>query len=95
MSVITAEAVRALLLERFASSLAAKGLEPAQVPDDFDLLTEGVIDSLGILEMISAIEHRFGLAIDFEDLDAEELTILGPLCRYVEGKSRAATSGGA
>ena len=32
--------------------LDAKGLDPAQVPDGFDLLAEGVIDSFGILEMV-------------------------------------------
>jgi acyl carrier protein len=53
------------------------------VPEDFDLLTNGVVDSFGILEMITAIEEQFNLQLDMANLDAEQLTILGPLCRYV------------
>jgi acyl carrier protein len=87
MSSIGAEDVRGFLLSRLQDSLSAKGLEPADVPDDFDLLTEGVIDSFGILEMISALEEEYGLEIDYEELDPEELTIIGPLCRFIERKS--------
>jgi acyl carrier protein len=90
--------VRALVLGELVEPLAALDLEPAAVPDDFDLLHEGVIDSLGLLEMIAAVEDEFGIEIDFEQLAADELTVLGPFCRYVErvgrrtepGESRAA-----
>ena len=86
---VSAERIRAFVLGRLQTSLAATHLEPHNVPDDFDLLTEGVIDSLGIVELISAVEEQFGIEVDFEDLDAEELTIVGPLCRYIARRSGA------
>lgn len=82
----TASEVRSFLLDRFVEQLEAKDISAEEVPDDFDLLYEGIIDSLGILEMIAAVERRFLLEIDFEGLDAEELTVLGPFCRYIEAE---------
>lgn len=87
MSRVSAQAVRQVILASLDSRLAERNLHPEQVPDDFDMLTEGVIDSLGILELIANIEKHFDVKVDFEDLDPEYLTILGPLCRYVEQKA--------
>jgi len=83
MSEVTAEQVRAVVLEELSEPIAALGLEPDQLPDDFDLLTTGVIDSLGLIELIVAVNERFGLDIDFEELDPESLTVLGPFSHYV------------
>jgi acyl carrier protein len=85
---VTADDVRSAVLERVSPGLAAKGLRPEELPDDFDLLLEGVVDSFGLLELISHVEARFGLELDFADLDADDLTALGPFSRYVETKSR-------
>ena len=84
MKRVTAEAVRDLVLSQLSEPLAALGLKPKDVPDDFDLLTEGVMDSLGIVQMIAALDDHFGIEIDFEHLDPEQLTVIGPLSRYVE-----------
>ena len=87
MSRITAGGIRAFILDRLQGQLEAKGLSHSSVPDDFDLLTEGVIDSMGIVELIIALEQQFDIRLDFEELDPESLTIIGPLCRYIEEKS--------
>ena len=80
---VSADEIRSYILDRFRDQLDAKGLDPAQVPDDFDLLAEGVIDSFGILEIVMGMEERFGLTIDLENLNPEELTVIGPLSRFV------------
>lgn len=91
MNRVSAQEVRSLALERLKQPLRAKGLKPADVPDDFDLLTEGVIDSQGIIELILSLEERFGIEVDFEDLDPEQLMVVGPFCRYIAGKSNGAS----
>jgi acyl carrier protein len=58
-------------------------LSLTDIPDDFDLLLSGVIDSFGILEMISAIEDEFQIQLDLALLDAEDITKIGPLTRYI------------
>lgn len=84
MNQVTAEAVRSVLLSQLQSPLLARGLKPEDVPDNFDLLSEGVLDSMGVVEVITAIEAHFQIRLDFEDLDPENLTVVGPFCHYVE-----------
>ena len=88
MNPITAGEVRQFLLEKYADSIADLGLAPAEIHDDFDFLLAGVIDSFGILEMIGAIEDRFQVQLDMAALDAEEISILGPLSTYVAQAAR-------
>ena len=82
-----AQIVREVILDGVAEPLAAKGLTPTDVPFEFDLLLEGVIDSFGVVEMIVMLEQRFAFEFDFDELDADDLTKVGPLSEYVERKS--------
>jgi acyl carrier protein len=84
----TADEVREFILARLESHLAARGLEPAELDDSFDLLIEGVIDSFGIVELVMQLEERFGFEVDFSGLDADDLTRIGPLSRHVEAQGR-------
>jgi acyl carrier protein len=86
MNPVTAQDVRSVLLAQLVGPLSARGLRPEQVPDHFDLLTEGILDSMGIVEVIGAIEQHFQIQIDFEDLDPENLTIVGPFCEYIQAR---------
>jgi len=86
---ITAAEVRAFLVERYASALSSAGVSLDSLPDDYDLLLRGMIDSIGILEMIGAVEAEFEIELDPEHLDAELLTKIGPFCRHVEGSPHA------
>ena len=83
MKEITEANIRQFLLDKYRMPIGAIGLAPDNLADDFDFLLNGVIDSFGILEMISAIEKEFQIELDLADLDAEQITILGPLSRYI------------
>lgn len=83
--------VRAFILERVSDQLDAIGMRVDEVPDDFDLLFQGAIDSLGLLQLIAEIEERFDMELDFEHLDLADLAVIGPFSRYIAG---LATSGG-
>jgi acyl carrier protein len=80
------ESVKSLILARLGPSLVEMGLAAAALTDDFDLLTSGVIDSLGIVELLAALEQQLGMVIDLSELDPENLTILGPLSHYIENQ---------
>jgi acyl carrier protein len=86
MSSASGEYVKSVILAHLAQSITELGLEPAELSDDFDLLTSGVIDSLGVVELIGAIEQQLGLVLDLSELDPENLTTLGPLSRYIEAQ---------
>ena len=79
----TAE-IRVFVLEQVRARLQAAGLEPSDVRDDTDLLAEGVLDSLEVLELMAIVADRYGIEGDWEDYDPEEILVIGPFCRYVE-----------
>jgi acyl carrier protein len=83
---ISAGEIRSLILARLNDRLKQRGVEPKDVSDDVDLLAEGIIDSMGILELIMAIEEHFGIKVDFEGLQPEQLTVIGSFSRYIEQK---------
>jgi acyl carrier protein len=83
MNKVTADDVRHFLTGKYAEAIQGIGLDPAMVGDDFDFLLSGVVDSFGILEMVSSIEKQFGIELDLTSLDAEKMTVLGPLSAYV------------
>ena len=82
MSVTEAE-VRSFLLERLEPELREAGIEPAALSDETDLFEAGVIDSLGIVGLVSVVSDRYGIEDDWEDFDPEDLLVIGPFCRYV------------
>ena len=93
MKDVTPNDIRQFLLVKYSGTMEALGLTPAELPDGFDLLLNGVIDSFGILEMISAIEEEFQIQLDLAALDAEQITILGPLSRFVAANAKAVKFG--
>ena len=72
--------------------MTLRGYSIQDIPDDFDLLTKGVIDSLGFLEMILALQEKFDVELDFEEINPEELSVVGPLCQYVASKQKHLTT---
>jgi acyl carrier protein len=87
MSSASGEYVKSIILAHLARSITDLGLDLTALSDDFDFLASGVIDSLGIVELIGAIEQQLGLVLDLSELDPENLTRLGPLSRYIEAQS--------
>lgn len=72
--------VKAFLARKFAQE--GRGDLP-ELDDGFDLMMSGLVDSLGLLELITAMSEHFGREIDLDGLDADQLTIVGPLCSYI------------
>lgn len=91
MNGLTPADVRVFLKDYLDRKLTANGRTAVQdLPENCDLLLSGMIDSIGLLELVTALQSFAGREIDFEILDPEEMTIVGPLCRFV---SEQAASG--
>jgi acyl carrier protein len=93
MRSITYDEVRGFLEAFLSKRLGDQG---RSLPEDFsessDLLLSGMIDSLGVLELMTALEEFCGQPVDYEGLDPDEMTVVGPLCRFVTGRSAASNS---
>jgi acyl carrier protein len=69
--------IHAFLLEKFP--LARK----AGVDKDTALLEKGILDSLGILDVVSFLESDFSMVISDEELVPENFQSLGTLSAFV------------
>jgi D-alanine--poly(phosphoribitol) ligase subunit 2 len=56
-----------------------------------DLVETGLLDSLGIVELLLAIEEEFGLQVQLEDLDLEALRSVAQIARLVEDRRSGVT----
>jgi acyl carrier protein len=84
MSAVTPNDVQSFLQEYITKTLREQGREvPYDLADDCDLLLSGYIDSLGLLQLMTALQDHFGREIDFGELDAEQMTIVGPLRKFI------------
>lgn len=73
--------IQAFLLEKFP--LARK----AGIGKDTALLEKGILDSLGILDVVSFLEAEFSLVISDEELVPENFQTLGLLSEFVAKKN--------
>ena len=81
------DALRAFLRTYLAEKLTSQGREMAiDFGDDCDLLLSGVIDSMGLLDLITALQEHCGREIDFDALEPEQMTVVGPLCDFVSSQ---------
>jgi acyl carrier protein len=91
---LSAADVRGFLVEFFAPDLTAHGLDPQHVDLGLDLVQSGIVDSTGILEMVLALQERFGFEIDLEELAVDEMVAIGPLAEFVADQARRAPAVG-
>ena len=87
MTVVRADEVKRFIISHLADSLKENGSLQKEIADDFDLMKRGIIDSIGLIHLISAIEERFNIEVDFEDLDTEYITVIGSICKYIEERA--------
>lgn len=56
----------------------------ANLRDDEDLLSSGIIDSLGILKLVTFIEERFKIQVPDEDVVYENFNSIQSLSNYLD-----------
>ena len=56
--------------------------------DDTSFLEEGIIDSTGVLELVTFLEENFGIQVDDEELIPENLDSINNVSAYLERKMK-------
>jgi acyl carrier protein len=72
--------IRDFLAEHFPAARSRR-LDP-----DESLLTNGILDSLGVLDVVAFLETEFKITVTDEDLLPENFESLGRLTAFVEEK---------
>jgi acyl carrier protein len=67
--------------------------EGSPLDEEASFLDEGIIDSTGVLEIISFLEQTFHIKIEDEELVPENLDSVMRLARFVERKTPRAAPG--
>ena len=75
-----------ILVERIRSFLVRQFPTTKNVSNDEPLLKNGVIDSLGILEVVTFIENEFSITVSDEDLLPENFGSVASLTSFVQLK---------
>ena len=55
-----------------------------ELDDDFDLLTGGVVDSLGLLQVVAWLETEFDVTVDESQLGPESFRTVAAIKEYVD-----------
>lgn len=75
--------MKAIIVSCLESQVGVWGPLGAELPDTFNFISEGVIDSFGFVQLLADLEDRLGLPVDLSSLDPDDLTVLGPLAAHL------------
>ena len=59
-----------------------------ELADNEDLLTRGLIDSLGFVELVEEIQERYSLAVEDVEITEQNFGSIDAIAAYVEHKRR-------
>ena len=54
-----------------------------ELANDESLMGKGVVDSMGVMEMIEFLEEEFGVVVDDDDITEENLGTVDRIAEYV------------
>ena len=60
--------------------------------DDTSFLEEGIIDSTGVLELVTFLEEAFAITVDDDELIPENLDSINNVTVFVEKKTSSAST---
>ena len=73
-------------VRKFVSDNLLFGRKGVALQADDSFLDLGLIDSTGVLELVSFIEDRFRVKVDDDELVPDNLDSINRLIQFVEGK---------
>ena len=73
--------VRKYILDNFLM-----GGDPKKVTDDVSFIEKGIIDSTGVLELVSFIQETYNIRVEDAEMIPDNLDSLEKIDRYVRGK---------
>lgn len=78
-----AENVRQFIIENFLFD------EDENLKEDTSFLENGIVDSTGILELVTFLEETYGITVEDEELVPENLDSIGNVIQYLQKKQGA------
>jgi acyl carrier protein len=73
-------------IEQFIVTELAQGRGITALDPSDNLLTKGIVDSHGVMELVGFLEERYGISVDDADLTPENFESLSSIQGFVERK---------
>ncbi len=77
-------------VKNYISENFLMGQSDIQLEDDTSFLEMGLLDSTGVIELVSFLEEEFGIQVEDDEITPENLDTLSRIAAYVEQKSAQA-----
>ena len=61
--------------------------DDVEISAETDLLASGLLDSLGIVDLLLFLEQRHGCKVDLIEVDPNEFSVVNGLCRIALGQN--------
>ena len=74
------------IVRDFVAAQFLPGEDPESLTDDVKLVTDGVLDSLASLKLVSFLEERFGISVAAHEVDIDHLDTLETITAMVKAK---------
>lgn len=62
------------------------GESPAVLTDSTPLITGGIVDSMGMMKLVTFLEERFALALGAAEIDVDKLNTISGIASVVRSK---------
>jgi acyl carrier protein len=66
------------------------GQHAVDLPEDLDLLANGILDSLAVLKLVAYIENVYDISLEPEEIDLDNLSSVNAICGVIQRKSKKA-----
>jgi acyl carrier protein len=77
--------IKQFIVDEFMPDVPVEDLD-----DDFDLLTGGVVDSLGLLKVVAWLEDEFDIGVDDSELGPDSFRTVAAIKAFVDQSRSAA-----
>ena len=77
-------------LQKFMLTNVAADLGKDSLDPDEDLLAQGIIDSLGVMALVTFIEDTFGIQVTDGDIVPDNFQTLNVMAKFVEARMQHA-----
>lgn len=85
MANLVTDSIRRFLVEHFPAA------RKHPLGEDDHLLANGILDSLGVLDLVSYLEREFAISVSDDDLVPEHFESLRRLAMFVEDRQTGAS----
>lgn len=76
-------------IKRYIVTQFLPDVQPDQLSDDYDLIANGVIDSLGLLRVITWLGDHFDIPIDDIEIAEQDFVSVAAIGRFVDREKRS------